>query len=387
VDTTNDWAAVAAGAVHSLALKKNGSLWAWGGDLGGALGVGTMTGIIRSTPVRIGEANDWATVAAGSISSRALKKDGSLWAWGRNDYGALGDGTTTDRNAPVRVGNSNDWAAVSAGIFHSLALKKDGTLWAWGGNDTGVLGDGTTTDRHAPVQVGTASDWAAPAPGYWHVLAIKNDGSLWAWGDNFAGKLGDGNVTNGPPYTCAPVRVGTASDWAAVAGGEDHTIALKKDGSLWAWGDNYEGQLGNGTSDYDAHPTPVQVGTAKDWAAVAAHASHSHALKRDGSLWAWGDNYYYQLGDGTKTDKNAPVRVGSDNDWAVIAPAPGLHHALAIKNDGSLWAWGDNYEGQLGNGGRGSASSAMVPARVTGFTGASGPASGHGADVADIGLR
>jgi alpha-tubulin suppressor-like RCC1 family protein len=328
---------LAAGAYHSLAIKPDGSLWAWGSFSGVQFGlppVQVLTGV--------------AAVAAGEGYTLALKPDGNLWAWGDNSYGQLGDGTTAQRSTPIQV--QTEVAAVAAHYRHSLALKPDGSLWVWGWNSYGQLGDGTTTDRLMPVQVLT--EVAAVTSGSQHTLALKTDGSLWAWGWNNYGQLGDGTATD----RLMPVQVLT--EVAAVAGGGDHTLALKTDGSLWAWGDNNYGQLGDGTAT--ARLMPVQVLT--EVAAVAAGAAHSLALKIDGSLWAWGSNYFGELGDGTTTDRWMPVQVLTE----VAAMTAGNSHTLARKTDGSLWAWGYNTQGQLGDG---TTTHSPSPVSVIGFEG------------------
>ncbi len=337
-----DWAQVSAGSYHTLALKADGSLWAWGWNFFGQLGTGTTTD--RLIPVQIGTATDWAQVSASHSNSLALKTDGSLWAWGDNGYGQLGDGTTTPQFAPIQIGTDTDWAQVITGHSHSLAVKTDGSLWAWGLNSEGQLGDGTMTDQHAPVQIGTDTDWAQLSAGHAHNLALKADGSLWAWGRNNHGQLGDGTTT----VQSAPVQIGTDTDWMQVSAGHAHSLALKTDGSLWAWGDNVTGQLGDGTTTPQL--APVQIGTATDWMQVSAGERHSQAVKADGSLWAWGDNDYGQLGDGTTTQRLAPVQVGTASDWAQVIA--GEWHSLALKVDGSLWSWGRNNQGQLGDGTR-----------------------------------
>jgi alpha-tubulin suppressor-like RCC1 family protein len=272
----------------------------------------------------------------------ALEQDGSLWAWGDNSAGQLGDGTFVNKSTPVRVGTATDWVALAAGHYYTLALKKDGSLWAWGDNSSGQLGDGTTYRKSMPVRVDSATDWVAVAPGSTHTVALKQDGSLWAWGDNTYGQLGDGTTV--PKLT--PARIDTATDWVAMAAGNVHTVALKQDGSLWAWGVNTYGQLGDGTTD--AKFTPLRIDTATDWVAVAAGAWHTMALKQDGSLWGWGENNVGQLGDDTTVSKLTPVRIGTATDWMTVAP--GFYHTAALKQDGSLWAWGYNYYGQLGDG-------------------------------------
>ncbi|MCL1875508.1 MAG: InlB B-repeat-containing protein [Synergistaceae bacterium] len=339
------------GYYHSLAIKTDGSLWAWGRNDYGQLG--DATNMFRYAPVRIGSANDWAAVAVGLFHSIALKKDGSLWAWGRNDYGQLGDGFNTLRYAPVRVGTENDWAAIDAGYEYTIALKTDGSLWAWGYNGFGQLGDGSSIAHNAPVRVGTENDWSAVSSGRNHTIALKTDGSLWSWGYNYYGQLGDGSTANRK----APARMGTENDWSAVSAGGYHSIALKTDGSLWSWGYNFYGQLGDGSTT--SHYSPVRVGAANDWAAISAGSEHNIALKTDGSAWTWGYNFYGQLGDGTLRTRNAPQRVGTENNWAAVATKG--YSTIALKTDVSLWAWGWNEYWQLGDG---STTNRNAPVRV-----------------------
>jgi alpha-tubulin suppressor-like RCC1 family protein len=339
---------VAAGAGHSLALKSDGTLWSWGTNSHGQLGDHTTTD--RKTPVRIGRDATWVAVAAGSDHSLALKSDGTLWAWGDNSNGQLGDGTTVNKTAPVRIGKDMTWAEIDAGDRHSLALKSDGTLWAWGDNSQGQLGDGTMSDRTAPVQIGKDAVWARIAAGAFHTVALQKDMTLWAWGDNSHGQLGDGTVED----KNAPTRIGTGGRWVGVAAGDYHTVALNwcadcwNTYQLWAWGNNEYGQLGDGTtSDKTA---PVVIGTDKDWFKIAAGSHHALALKKDGTLWAWGFNNRGQLGDGTTENRNSPVRIGKDAKWASIS-AGGMH-SLALKLDNTSWSWGGNDHGQLGDGAR-----------------------------------
>jgi alpha-tubulin suppressor-like RCC1 family protein len=336
---TSRWTSVFAGQVHSLALASDGSLWAWGSNQDGQLGDGTTAN--RSTPVPVGTSTTWRLVAAGATHTLAVASDGSLWAWGSNEYGQLGDGTGTSRSTPVRVGASSDWTSVAAGQGHSLALTKNGTLWAWGQNGDGQVGDGTGVNRSTPVRVGTRSDWTAIASGGFHCVARTSDGSLWAWGWNRSGQLGDGTTAS----RLSPTRMATWTTWRTLAAGQEHSLAVAGDGSLWAWGSNQDGQLGDGTTI--ERSTPIRVGTRTDWTFVAAGAWHSLAITREGSLWTCGDNWSGQLGDGTTTNRESLVRVGTSTGWTVVAG--GEKHSLAVR-DGSLWSWGDNERGQLGNG-------------------------------------
>jgi alpha-tubulin suppressor-like RCC1 family protein len=324
----NTYVKIAAGAVHSLALKTDGTLWAWGYNADGQLGDSTF--VDKYAPVQIGAG--YAAIAAGNSHSLALKTDGTLWAWGLNAYGQLGDGTIVNKNTPVLVGSG--YAAISAGYRHSLALRTDGTLWTWGGNIEGQLGDGTLVDKHTPVQIG--SGYATIGAADYNSLALKTDGTLWAWGFNAYGQLGDGTQVD----RNIPVLIG--SDYATIAAGSIHTLALKTDGTLWAWGFNGDGELGDGTVVNKF--APVQIGPG--YSAISSGYVHSLALKTDGTLWAWGFNYFGQVGDGTLVDKHTPVMI--DSGYAVIAA--GSVHSLALKTNGTLWAWGSNSFGQLGDG-------------------------------------
>jgi YD repeat-containing protein len=328
-----------AGSSHTVALKSNGTLWAWGSNLYGQVGVGGGPPFDKINPTQIGTGNTWVSVAAGDSHTVALKSDGTLWAWGRNNYGQLGDGTAVDKPAPVKIGTGNTWVSIAAGWAHTVALKSDGTLWAWG---RGPLGDGTMDNKNAPVQIGAASTWVSISAGFSYTMALKSDGTLWAWGFNGFGSLGDGTTVG----KTVPVQIGTGNTWVSVGAFYLTTVALKSDGTLWAWGANQFGQLGDGTTVNKS--APVQIGSESTWTSVAAGSDHIVALKSNGMLWALGANQFGQLGDGTTVDKSAPVQIGTGNTWVSIVA--GTYHTLALKSDGTLWAWGGNENGQLGDG-------------------------------------
>jgi alpha-tubulin suppressor-like RCC1 family protein len=326
---------------YSMGIRADGTLWAWGSNFTGQLGDGTTAD--RLTPVQIGTANNWKAVTCGHFHTLALRSDGTLWAWGRNTGGELGDGTTISRFNPVQVGAASDWVEAACGQQHTMALKADGTLWAWGHNGSGRLGDGTTTNRPSPVQIGAEANWARVACGTNHTVAVKTDGTLWAWGYNNIGQVGDGTSIS----RTSPVQVGAATNWVAASGGDDHTVAVQKDGSIWAWGGNDYSKLGVTTSGSYSF-SPVRVGNGSDWVFAAAGQDHTLAAKRDGTLWAWGRNHKGQLGDSTLIQRDTPVPIASANQW--VSVACGANHVLAMTSDSTLWGWGDGLKGQLGDG-------------------------------------
>jgi alpha-tubulin suppressor-like RCC1 family protein len=334
------WQKIASGGSHTLAIKNDGTLWAWGQNIWGQLGDGTNTN--RNAPVQIGSATDWVTISALSRNSMAIKADGTLWAWGDNTFGQFGIGTNISSNVPVQAGLSNGWLIVSVGDIYTLGLKTDGTIWAWGQNSVGQLGIGSYDNTNIPVQIGTGTDWANISAGYENSAAITTTGTIWTWGSNLFGVLGNG--TNTGPVNI-PGQVGTETDWQKINNSGTHMMAIKTNGILWGWGNNAYGQLGDGTTINKN--SPVQIGTDSDWDTTIAAGALSMALKTDGSRWAWGLNSGGEFGNGTYTSVIQPQQIGFDTDWQILSMT---ETGFGIRTGGNLWGWGANINGQIGNG-------------------------------------
>jgi alpha-tubulin suppressor-like RCC1 family protein len=320
-----DWCQLSAGGSHSAAVRQNGTIWAWGCNGQGQLGDGTT--VTNSSPVSvIGGFTDWCQVSAVTSNTAAIRQNGTLWGWGANLQGQLGDGTTISKSSPVSViGGFTDWCQISVGSGPTAAVRQNGTLWTWGSNICGRLGDGTTVNRSSPVSVvGGFTDWCQVSVGYCHIAAVRQNGTLWAWGYNGQGRLGDGTTID----KSSPVSVvGGFTDWCQVSGGPLHTAAVRQNGTLWAWGYN-GGRLGDGTTVNKSSPVSV-IGGFTDWCQVSS-SSHTAAVRQNGTLWTWGANSNGRLGDGTTVDKSSPVSVvGGFTDWCQVSA--GAAHTAAIK--------------------------------------------------------
>jgi alpha-tubulin suppressor-like RCC1 family protein len=358
--TASEAQQAAAGGSLSCVLKAGGSVACWGRNDYGQLGDGTATN--RSAPVEVsGLGSGVRGISAGSNHSCALLAGGAVKCWGHNQQGQLGDGTTTDRSAPVAVLSLGSGVqAVSSGGHHSCALLAGDAVKCWGDNEYGQLGDGTTTGRSAPVGVsGLGSGVQAVSSGYDHSCALLAGGGVTCWGDNEYGQLGDGTTTS----HSVPVGVlGLGSGVQAVSSGYDHSCALLVGGAVKCWGHNQYGQLGDGTTT--SHSVPVGVsGLGSGVRAVSPGYSHSCALLAGGAIKCWGDNQYGQLGDGTTTSHSVPVGA-SGLGSGVEAVSVGNNHSCALLAGGALRCWGYNQYGELGDG---TTASQPVPVGVSGI--------------------
>jgi alpha-tubulin suppressor-like RCC1 family protein len=323
---------------------KSPLLWVWGENFYGA--VGDNSTVNKSTPVQtIAAGNNWKYVASGHSYSVALKTNNTLWTWGLNGNGQLGDDTTTSKSTPIQVGTDTNWISISNKRHTTVSIKADGTLWSWGDGSVGQLGNNSITHTSSPVQTAPGgTDWHLASAGQYHTIAIKSNGTLWSWGNNTVyGQLGDNSTVN----KSTPVQIGTGTNWQSISCGSNHNVALKSDGTLWSWGLNNVGQMGDSTST--SKSTPVQVGTDINWRCISSGGLHTTSIKTDGTLWVWGKNTSGQLGDDTIISKSSPIQtVSGGTNWKSVS-AGSLSTVAAIKSDGTLWAWGRNNYGQLGD--------------------------------------
>jgi alpha-tubulin suppressor-like RCC1 family protein len=333
---------VRAGGNSSFAFVPDGSLWAWGYNANGRLGNGNTTTQLVPVPATLGTVR---AVASGGLHTIALKADKTVWAWGNNSQGQLGNGGAPgDSLAPVQVSGLTNIKSIAAGADHSLAVDESGNVFAWGSNSSGQLGSATPAMRTTPVVIGSLSGVTAVFAAGEFSFAIKSgDGSVSAWGANAFGQLGNNSTT--PSAT--PVTVSGLTNVKALAAGSTYVLALKNDGTVWSWGSNSVGQLGRGTAESSL--TPVQTRTLMGAIAIAAGDAHGIAARKDGTVWAWGSNGEGQLGVGsTPTVALSPLLVSGIS--GLVDVAAGLNHSLGVKADASVWSWGHGANGELGDG-------------------------------------
>jgi alpha-tubulin suppressor-like RCC1 family protein len=333
---------------------KSAGLWLWGSNFSGE--IGDRTQINKSSPVQtISGGANWKQISGGYTFFGGIKTDGSLWMWGANDSTggyALGDGATGNKSSPIQTSaGGTSWKMISCGYYHTAATKIDGTLWVWGLNANGQLGtNGTLTSTNPRQTIATATTWKVVSAGKFHNAAIKTDGTLWLWGGNSYGQIGDN--TNGTDRLSPVQTISGGTNWKLASSGKYHTAAIKTDGTLWLWGSSNYGQIGDNTTT--AKSSPIQtIAGGTNWKYVVATYANTYAIKTDGTLWAWGWNYYGGIGNNTNTittglSISSPVQtIASGTNWKSVVG--GINHAVAIKTDGTLWTWGRNIYGQLGN--------------------------------------
>lgn len=362
---------VTAGNGHTCAVRSDGVLSCWGWNSHGQLGDGTTNN--TSIPVEVGVNQVWLDAAAGQYHTCAISAARELWCWGENADGQLGIGTESEHSPPVTALSGGQWAHVSAGSNHSCGIKLDGTLWCWGANFSGQIGngeEGLNRKSLAPEQITSYADWTWIQAGDSHTCGLRADGSAWCWGNNVMGQLGDGTETNHPlPQLVAPDTPGTK--WAAIDAGYYHTCGIRDNRSMWCWGDNQFGQLGVGTTSGmgDKRLEPAHVGATSDWAQIALGDYHTCGRRMDKSIWCWGSNAYGQLGDGVPPsypgdgglvdggldyhcqpgmDAAIPQGINDTQPWWDLTS--GNDHTCSLVGDNIMWCWGRNDYGQLGDG-------------------------------------
>jgi alpha-tubulin suppressor-like RCC1 family protein len=288
-----------------------------------------------------------------------LFRDGNLWTWGPGNNGELGNNNTTTRSTPVTTsaGGAN-WKQVSMGTFHTAAIKTDGTLWTWGYGGNGQLGNAAITNRSTPVTTfAGGTNWKQVSGGDQHTAAIKTDGTLWTWGYCSNGRLGNAVITTGRSTPVTTFAGGT--NWKQVSCGYTFMQAIKTDGTLWVWGSNAFGQLGNNNSSGVLTPVTTFAG-GTNWKSSNGGYGHTIAIKTDGTLWTWGRNNLGQLGNNSTTNCSTPVTTfAGGNNWKStgsirgfffpVLPSTDGNISAAIKTDGTLWTWGQGSYGSLGN--------------------------------------
>jgi len=356
---------VAAGGYTGYAVLSNGHVWAWGDDLEGQIG---DTGLwsSRTVPVEVQSLSGAIFVAAGGNSAYALRSDGTVWAWGDDSSGELVDDRFTPRQLPGPVRNLTAVSAIAAGVFAAYAIRRDRTAWAWGDNSFGQLGTGSDQGVSTVTnELARLNDVAAVAAGSADGYALLKDGTVWAWGDNSLGQLGGGKCSStaaGRRTACLgssiPQEVPDLTDVVAIAAGGDSGYALRGNGTVWAWGDDGFGELGNDVVRLD-EDKPVRVNGLSHVVAIGAGSCSGYAILSDGTVWAWGRGDLGQLGDGNTAEHSLPVQVKGLTGVAEVVGGGDM--AFALERDGALWAWGANAYGQLGDG---SVTSRDLPIRV-----------------------
>ena len=324
-------------------------IWGWNnaGELGLNEGAPGPSQLSKSSPTQIPGTN-WNQVAQGRGSvTIGVKSDGTLWSWGSNGDGGIGDNTTAQRSSPTQIGTGTDWKHMGVGENHGLCTKTDGTLWAWGKNGDGQSGQNNKTTYSSPIQI-PGNTWDKAYANAKHAAATKTDGTLWTWGGGADGALG----LNSNTERSSPMQVGTETTWNEVVCSGKGFIATKTDGTLWMTGNNEFGAAGQNVAPATTgfYSSPIQIGTGTDWSlegdAINSNTQgQSFAIKTDGTLWSWGLNQWAQLGQNDMINYSSPTQIPGTT-WKNVASA--YYTTQAVKTDGTMWTWGYNGNGVLG---------------------------------------
>jgi len=349
---------------NTVAVATDGRVWSWGANFNGLLGDGTT--VAKSSPVLVPKVMGMKRiikVETGENFTLALDESGCLWGWGSNNYNVLSSTNTTRFLAPIKLGFKTPISDFSCGYGHVIATDREGKIWVWGSNYYGQLGLGHTNTVLAPTELSRPSGMSevidVEASTY-SCYAVDSTGKVWSWGSNSNGRLGDGTITSRSTPVAVSLTTGMPTI-RSISSTDGHVLALGADGTLWAWGYNGYGQLGNGNTSSSYVPVFVSSGFSLG-TKIAAGSNHSMLISQTGQVWSWGRNSYGQLGNGTTTNSYTPVLSSAVTDWnSLIMISAGKSHSLALKSDGSLWSWGYNYYGQLGHG---NTSSLMVPTKL-----------------------
>ncbi|MBP9793099.1 MAG: T9SS type A sorting domain-containing protein [Flavobacterium sp.] len=333
------WSKISSGAYHTIAIANNGTLWAWGYNNSGQVGNGTT--VNQNIPVQIGTDTDWVYVGAGYYHSFAIKSNGTLWGWGDNSDYKIKNNTPSPSTPltftePIQIGNDTNWSKISGGENFSVAIKTNGTLWTWGSDANGQMGNGITNLAHTiPTQVGTATNWAQIDAGRYHVIALNSGGGVITWGSNQYGQIGNGGGFD----VTAPFLISGTSGVLKIDANATGSLIILSDNSLWT----------TGLIQYLANYNFTRFQTANNWNNVSAGSNHFIASKTDGTLWAWGNNALQQCSSNTVSAfGGSPNQVAGSNYSQHLAT--NVYSSLALKTDGSLYAFGQNHVGQLASG-------------------------------------
>lgn len=307
-----------------FATTTSGALYAWGYNNVGQLGQNNT--VNQSSPIQVGALTNWSKVFVGSNGQAILsvKTDGTLWGWGRNNQGNLGlTSPLTYLSSPVQIGTDTNWSTCASGDSFSIFIRTTGTMWSAGENSLGKLGlNLALVYRSSPVQIGGDTNWSVVACGANHAIAIKTTGAMWSWGANGQGQLGQNNVI----YRSSPVQVGALTNWSSIACGSIFSAAIKTDGTLWTWGRGSSGQLGQNNTVYLSSPT--QVGLIATWSSVSCGSNSAMAIQTNKTLWAWGQNDSGQLGQNNDIARSSPVQVGSLSIWSKVTSHGGVSFGI-----------------------------------------------------------